>query len=170
MTAKDLTDLFDYCYWANGRLFDVVLTLCDEEFTRDLTGGHGSVRATLVHVLNVEWGWLERCGGPARGPALQPASFPAALPLRHQFQRLEALVRDFLASCRDADLRRTVEFSFGRKPKYAMPMGEVMNHAAIHGVHHRGQVAAMLRTLGHDPGNFDLLSYYAELAPATAAY
>ena len=30
------------------------------------------------------------------------------------------------------------------------------------GVHHRGQVALLLRLLGHVPGNFDMLFYYAD--------
>jgi uncharacterized damage-inducible protein DinB len=38
--------------------------------------------------------------------------------------------------------------------------GELMQHAAIHGTHHRGQVALLLRLLG--PGNFDMLFYFAE--------
>jgi uncharacterized damage-inducible protein DinB len=34
-----------------------------------------------------------------------------------------------------------------------------MQHGANHGVHHRGQVALLLRALGFVPGNFDLLIY-----------
>ena len=30
------------------------------------------------------------------------------------------------------------------------------------GVHHRGQVALLLRSLGYVPGNFDILFYYAD--------
>ena len=37
-----------------------------------------------------------------------------------------------------------------------------MHHAAIHGAHHRGQVALLLRILGYTPGNFDILFYYGE--------
>ena len=37
-----------------------------------------------------------------------------------------------------------------------MPLGEMMQHAANHGVHHRGQVALLLRLLGHVPGDFRL--------------
>ncbi len=37
-----------------------------------------------------------------------------------------------------------------------------MQHAANHGVHHRGQVALLLRLLGYAPGNLDILVYYAE--------
>ena len=46
--------------------------------------------------------------------------------------------------------------------KRSMALGEMMQHAAIHGVHHRGQVALLLRLLGHVPGNFDMLFYYAD--------
>jgi len=37
----------------------------------------------------------------------------------------------------------------------------MMQHAAIHGVHHRGQVAILLRLLGRAPGAFDILVYFA---------
>jgi uncharacterized damage-inducible protein DinB len=43
-----------------------------------------------------------------------------------------------------------------------MPLGELMQHAIVHGVHHRGQVALLLRLLGYAPGNFDILFYYGE--------
>jgi uncharacterized damage-inducible protein DinB len=39
----------------------------------------------------------------------------------------------------------------------SMPLGELVQHAANHGVHHRGQVALLLRSLGHAPGNVDIL-------------
>jgi uncharacterized damage-inducible protein DinB len=32
----------------------------------------------------------------------------------------------------------------------------------MHGVHHRAQVALLLRMLGYEPGNVDLLVYYAD--------
>jgi uncharacterized damage-inducible protein DinB len=62
-----------------------------------------------------------------------------------------------------------VEWNLGGGPKHVSRLGDLMQHAVIHGVHHRGQVSLLLRLLGHTPGNFDILFYHdrAESAPAS---
>jgi len=159
-SAKELRTLYDYGYWAEGKLFDVVSQLTPEQFIQSVAGSYGSVRNTMVHMLSAEWGWLDRCGGQKRGVALVPADYPTVASLMDRYREVEAYVREFLSKLNDEDLGRIVEFSFGSGPKYAMPVGELMHHAAIHGVHHRGQVALLLRSLGYTPGNFDILFYY----------
>ena len=72
-SASDLRRLYDYNYWANGKLLAVVSQLTPEEFTREVSGSYGSIRNSLVHVLSAEWGWLDRCGGRARGRVLVTA-------------------------------------------------------------------------------------------------
>ena len=160
MTVKDLQLLFDYGYWANSKLFEAILQLTAEQFTQPVAGAYGSVRNTLVHILSAEWGWLDRCGGPPRGPALVASDYPAQDALVERWRQVEASVRDFLANLRDEDLDRAVEFTFGNGPKHSMPMGQLLHHVTIHGAHHRGQVALLLRSLGVTPGNFDILFYY----------
>ncbi len=48
MTVKDLERLYDYSYWANRKLFQVISQLTPEQFTRTVTGSYGSIRNTLV--------------------------------------------------------------------------------------------------------------------------
>lgn len=160
MTVKDLEGLFEYGYWANKKLLAVLSQLTAEQFIRPVAGSYGSVRHTMVHILSAEWGWLDRCGGTARGPALNPADFPTLASVLDGLQQVESYVRAFLSTLRDSDLERIVAFALGDGPKQLMPLGHLMHHAAIHGVHHRGQVALLLRSLGYAPGNFDILLYY----------
>jgi len=162
MTVADLVRLYDYGYWANARLFRILLELTSDEFTRDVAVGYGSVRNTLVHAMSAEWGWLDRCGGHARGPALKPADYPSPTVLAEAWRVVESHVRSFLSGLTDADLARTVEFTNPRGEKRQVVLGEVLQHGANHAVHHRGQVSLMLRQLGHPPGNIDLLFYDAE--------
>jgi uncharacterized damage-inducible protein DinB len=162
MTVKDLNDLYDYGYWANRRLLKVASQLTPEQFTQAVAGGHGSIRNTLVHVLSAEWGWLSRCGGPERGPALRPDAFPTVDSLADAWRRVEGQMREFWSTLQDQDLGRSVEYVNPRGERRSMALEELMRHGAYHGVHHRGQVALLLRLLGATPGNVDLLLYYAE--------
>jgi uncharacterized damage-inducible protein DinB len=169
MTVKDLETLFDYSYWANGKFFEVLSQLTDEQFIQPVAGSYGSIRNTLVHMLSAEWGWLDRCGGIARGPALNALDYPTLSSVRDRWRQVEGHVREYLASLRNEDLERAVEFTISSGPKQVMRLGELMHHAAIHGVHHRGQVALLLRSLGYTPGNVDILLYYGRATSGNAS-
>jgi uncharacterized damage-inducible protein DinB len=160
MTVTDLQRLYDYSYWANWKLLQVVSQLTPEQFTQTVAGSYGSVRNTVVHMLSAEWGWLDRCGGATRGPALKPDDYPDAQTVINQWKTVEGHVREFLSTLKDEDLTRVVEYTLGEKRSGVM--GPLLQHGAIHGVHHRGQVALLLRSLGYSPGNFDVLFYDAE--------
>lgn len=162
MTVKDLERRYDYSYWANRRLFAVIAQLSPEQFVQNVAGSYGSVRNTLVHMMSAEWGWIDRCGGPARAAALKPEAFPTFASIEEQWAVVEGYAREFLGRLIDADLDRLVEFSLPQTGARAMPVGELLEHGVNHGVHHRGQLALLLRALGYAPGNVDLLFYDAE--------
>lgn len=162
MTVTDFEVLYDYCHWANRKLFAVISRLTPEQFTSPVVENYGSIRNTMVHVISAEAGWLERCGGPKRGPRLNPAEFSDAQSVIELCNGVEANMRGFLPTLNDQDLLRDAEYTIDGTQTFSMPMGELLQHAANHGVHHRGQVALLLRLLGYAPGNLDILFYYAE--------
>jgi uncharacterized damage-inducible protein DinB len=162
MTVNDLKLLFDSGYWANQKLFAVLPQLTPEQFTAPFADNHGSIQSTLVHMLSAEWGWLGRCSGKERGPALDAAKYPTPAAVIDGWKQQESRVHEFLSTLSDADLTRSIEFSLAGGPKRSMPMGELLHHAANHGVHHRGQVSLLLRLRGYSPEDFDILFYFAE--------
>ena len=163
MTVADLIAFYDYSYWANARLFPVIANLTDEEFTREVVGGYGSVRTTLVHMMSAESGWLDRCGGPPRGERLNPSDFPTLETVTRRWAVYEDQMRRFLGSLTDAELTRSITYTI---PPLGLSgegrVGDLLHHAVIHNTHHRGQVALLLRALGQVPGNVDILFYHAE--------
>lgn len=161
MTVNDLEVLYDYGYWANKKLFHVISQLAPGQFAQSVAGSHGSIRNTLVHALSAEWGWLERCGGNERGPRLNPENYSTVDALVETWNKVEGYVRSFLSTLKDEDLVREIEFSIEGSDSRRMQLGYLMQHAGVHSVHHRAQVALLVRMLGSEPGNFDLLFYHA---------
>lgn len=162
MTVKDLEDIYHYGYWANRKLFQVIAQLTPEQFTQPVAGSYGSIRNTLVHAMSAEWGWLGACGGPPRGPRLNPDDYPTVESLIETWNKVESYAREFLSKLNDDDLTRKVEYTNPRGEKRSLLIGELLQHAAAHSIHHRGQVALLLRLLGHEPGYFDMLIYFGE--------
>lgn len=159
MQVSDIERLYDYSCWANQKLFAVLAQLTPDQFTQSVAGSYGSIRNTLVHVVSAEWGWIDRCGGPPRGPRLNPDDYPTLDSLIELWRRVEAYMRAFLSTLSDTDLDRKVDFAIVPGSQHTASIGHLMQHAIVHGVHHRGQVALLVRMLGHTPGNFDLFLY-----------
>jgi uncharacterized damage-inducible protein DinB len=168
MRIIDLERLYDYHYWANRKLLGAVSALTTEQFTQDVGGSYGSIRNTLVHVLSAEWGWLDRCGGPPRGERLKPEDYPTLESVVETWNRVERDMRAFLAGLTEVELSRDVEFAFGDTPKHSIPVSGLLEHAAIHAAHHRGQVSLLMRMLGFAPGNYDLLVFDIQLRDRSA--
>jgi len=164
MTVADLERLFDYNSWANRKLIDAMSGLAPDQFTQNVAGSYGSLRNTLVHMMSAEWGWIDRCGGPKRGPALKADDYPTIESVTSRWREVESHFRGFLSTLTDADLDRAVEFTLPGINARALPIGALLQHAANHSAHHRGQIAILLRTLGRAPGNVDLVLYDAERA------
>ncbi len=162
MTVEDLKRLYDYNNWANRKLFAVIAELTPEQFTQFVAGSYGSVRNTLVHMMSAEWGWIDRSGGPKRPGQLKADDYPTPASVIDQWAVVEGYACDFLSALTDEDLRRVMPFKFGQGPTLALAIGEMLQHAANHTVHHRGQVALLLRALGYAPGNVDLMFYDLE--------
>lgn len=163
MRAIDLERLYDYNYWANRRLLATLAPLTPEQFVAPVAGSYRSIRNTLVHTMSAEWGWLERCGGPARGERLKPEQHPTIESLTKGWAQVERYMRGFLSELGDAALERRITFAIGGGPSQEMALGDLLQHAALHAVHHRGQASQLARELGFAPGDIDFLMYLADV-------
>jgi len=138
--------LFAYNRWANGRLLSAVRSLSADEFTRDLGASFRSLKGTLVHILDGEWVWVQAFQGKPRTRRVEPDDFADAAAVAGAFPDLEREQSAFLGGLTEEQLAAGCK---ARDREY--PLAQLVQHALDHSIYHRGQVALLLRQLGHTP-------------------
>jgi uncharacterized damage-inducible protein DinB len=161
--------------WANHRLLKACAQLSRDEFVAARTSFFPSIKATLNHILTVDWYYLEILERSLAG--LQPAENPG----RH-FEPEEpfdncadisreqhAADRRLIALCRSVTDERVDAIVL--LPRSAGierdSLHRILAHLFQHDIHHRGQVHAMLAGTSVDPPQLDEF-YCANEAPLRA--
>ena len=151
-----LQALIAYHRWATERTLESCATLSLEEYLRDLGGSFPSVRDTLAHGYMADNAWLHRVRGQAYArptPEQLPSDLePLVAQWRVALRDWEALIATRRSS--DAIAYRTFDGQ-----SFSSPFSEIVGHVVNHGSYHRGQVALMLRQLGHGAVSTDLIAF-----------
>jgi uncharacterized damage-inducible protein DinB len=162
MTTDEARQLFGYGSWATARMFSAAEALGQEQLEAPIVSSFPSIGATLAHIVGTEWIWLRRWLGtsPTSGPDW--AVKPTLTELKVQLAAIEAERASFLARLTDADLEGVVSYRAPDGLAFSHPLGELMRHVVNHSTYHRGQLATLLRQLGHTPPNTDFTRYLRE--------
>ena len=173
MIAEAVRRLYAYNGWATGRVLDAVASLTPEQLNAPGTAGHGSVRDTLLHLLDTHRGWLSWWDGSlsaeqAYALKSDPADLPDLPALRRYLGEIERQTEAFTATLGDADLERVYGWDLPDGRRWEMSLWGMMLHVANHGTQHRAEAAAMLTAFGHSPGDLDLLFFLSRSLDAQA--
>ncbi|HEX6789684.1 MAG TPA: DinB family protein [Candidatus Krumholzibacteria bacterium] len=68
-------------------------------------------------------------------------------------------LQQYVAKLKDDDLSRAVSYVNSAGEPFTNTVSDIVTHVALHGVHHRGQIAASLRSNGVDPPALDFIRY-----------
>jgi len=160
MRIDDIRLLFDYGYWATGRILNTAAAVNLEQYTAPGGASHGSLRDTLAHTLAAEMTWRRRCQ-EGISPAALPtgADFPTLATLQQTWQEEETAMAGYLATLDDADLDATIHYKTTKGAALQNPLWHILTHVVNHGTQHRSEAAMMLSALGHSPGDLDLILF-----------
>jgi uncharacterized damage-inducible protein DinB len=117
--------------------------------------GFPTVWKQLAHILTVEEGWVHDLQD-RKFAGWEDKDCPTITALLAAKSRLQDATRAYLESLSEAQLNATL----ARRPQ--VWSGElrspafILVHVITHTFHHKGQVVAMLRTLGHPAPDTDL--------------
>ena len=149
MTVEQLRSLAAYNRWANARLLQAAAALSAEARERDLRASFGSLQGTLIHILWGERGWLHFWQHGTFVPVPASGEYPDFASLRSTWTHHDEAYAAYLNRLTQAELDapRTLDTD-------TYTLGE-LQHAINHSTYHRGQVALLIRQLGHVPASTD---------------
>jgi uncharacterized damage-inducible protein DinB len=127
-----------------------------DELDKPRTGGLGSIRKTLFHVVNVEQSWIRELAGLPE-IRYQESSFPTLQHIRELSQRHRGEIIQFLESW-TPDMEHKILRGF--KPNgepFEHTYGEVIRHVITHEIHHMGQLSVWAREIGDAPVTANLI-------------
>jgi uncharacterized damage-inducible protein DinB len=165
MLAEALRALYDYNHWATEMVLDTAAKLTPEQWLAPGNAGRGSIRDTLVHLVSAQKRWLAWWDGshtPEQAYAilLDPADYPNLDSVRAVWTGSDEALRAFAESLSDTDVKREITTTLRDGRVFRLPLWQMMLHVANHGTQHRSEVAAMLTSFGHSPGDLDALRYF----------
>lgn len=164
MNTNNILTLFNYNYWANGKILGTAETLDEAQFIAPANTSHKSLRGTLIHILGTEWMWRMRCQeGISPAAMITEINFPTLNAIRLGWQTEEQAMRNYLSRLEDIDLSRKISYFTTRGTKYETPLWQILVHVVNHGTQFRSEAAMLLTESGHSPGDLDFILYLREM-------
>ena len=162
MNKSDIAVIFEYNYWANRRILTAASKVSMEQLLASTTFPHDSLLATLVHILDAEYGWRVLLQRGEETPDLDVKDFPTLASLDERWRHEEGHMRQYLASLTDESLMDVVRYTNKQGIARERIRWHGLYHVVNHGTQHRSEAAAMLTDYGQSPGDIDFSLYLIE--------
>lgn len=136
--------------------------MTQDQFLAPAAFPHGGLQGTLVHTLFAEWIWRKRWEGTSPANRFKPEDFSTFEALRRRWQAEEKLLMGFVDQITDEKLGNTFQYNNTAGKPFIKILWQAMAHLVNHGTQHRTEAAAILTSLGHSPGDIDLIYFLDE--------
>jgi len=158
LTQLEIQLLYDYDKWADLKLLEVIETLNNDLYKKDLGSSFGGVHGTLVHILSADSIWLSRWTYKTAAP-LKTEDFPTVEVLKKQWDAYHCEIDNFVRGMTEDKLCDPLPYTDFKGNAYSYPLCQQMLHKVNHSTYHRGQVVTMLRQMGEKVVSTDLINY-----------
>lgn len=162
MTLQETKTLHAYNAWANNRIFDAVISLPGEQYTKDMKSSHSGIHGTLTHIVGAEKIWLERFTGSVQ-PFLKAAEISNVAELKKIWEKTGYETAKWLSMMGDKKLNEVFEMKTLKGDVYKHVYWQAFQHVVNHSSYHRGQIITMLRQIDAKPVSTDLILFYREV-------
>ena len=141
-----LKTLFAYDGWANREALRSL---------RALPAPPPRAVKVMAHIVNTEWLWLSRLKQDGHKVVVWPDY--GLEEAEQQLPVLRGAWDKFLDTRTSGDLERSIDYVNSKGESWQNRVQDVLLHVVMHGVYHRGQIAAAVRQAGSEPAYTDFI-------------
>ncbi|GAP21474.1 DinB family protein [Leptolinea tardivitalis] len=159
MNVDFIRTFYRFNRWANLRILDKAALLTENEYRAETNPSFGSVHDTLVHIMSVQWVWLNRWRGISLTGFDDPASYPTISSLRLRWDEINHETQEFVLRQTEESLAEKLTYTNFRREKHGYPLWQMMVHQVNHATQHRSEIALTLTQCHQSPGGMDFLVF-----------
>ena len=140
---------------ARASLLDSIENVDRDIFLKDLGVGRVSLRNILVHLMDTEKFWISLVKG-MEIEHFSPETFPTLDTVRKAWCDVERETRDYLETLNESQLQHVKSVVWNNNT-INFTIGKALVHFVTHEIHHRGVIIGLLRQLGLEPPDVNML-------------
>jgi len=167
MNIQDLRFIYDYNYWANGKILAAASKVTEEQFLAPAefpfgSSRGGSLRSTMLHIVDAEYGWRGFFEAKKFNEDLNPEDFLTIELLERKFQQEEKSMHACLDRLTDEDVNNHIQYVNDEGSPRDRVLWHCLLHVVNHGTQHRSEAAALLTRYDASPGDLDFTLFLFE--------
>jgi uncharacterized damage-inducible protein DinB len=135
---------------------DHISTIPTNDYAREVSGfGFRTLREQTIHIFNCEGFWVHTLQG-LRYANRTFEDCPAVADVRLLQKEVKQSTHAYLSTLTNQQLNADAELHFPDGDVAVRTPALVLHHVLTHAFHHKGQIVAMCRALGHPAPDTDL--------------
>ena len=139
-----------YNYWANQKLFEIILKLDENMQQQIVVSSFPNLYATVLHMWDAESAWWQRM--KLHEKIIMPSENfnPTMQETVNELLQQNKLWEDWVNNASLPALEHVFAYQNSKREQFKQPVYQMIHHVFNHGTYHRGQLVTMMRALGVD--------------------
>ena len=162
MNIQDIKFIYEYNYWANGKIIEAASKVTQEQFLASAEFPFGGLRGTLLHIADAEFGWRAFFETNTFGDELKVEDFPTFQSVQNRLRDEEKLMQAYLSRLKDEDMESHAIYTTETGAVRDTILWHCLHHVVNHGTQHRSEAAALLTGYNASPGDLDFTVFLNE--------
>jgi uncharacterized damage-inducible protein DinB len=155
-TLDGIRKFHDWTHASLNLVLDHLSSIPTNDYARELPEfGFRTLREQAIHIFNCEGFWIHTLRG-LRYANRTPEDCPAVADARLLQKEVIRFTRAYLSNLTNQQLNADAELHFPDGDVAVRTPALVLHHVLTHAFHHKGQIVAMCRALGHPASDTDL--------------